>query len=238
MPKGIVSALALAALAVGVIVAFQLGGSDAPRTPGKVVDAAPVEPRSPAASAASPSVATPAGQPSATRPDATPDGELPASDHPAVRRQRAHRELEGRLRTFFAGADRLPVQARRAEADALLAAVLEGERTGALLPPEAVALRIALMRARAGDSEEWRAEADALTERYRSESEARERAARSARETDPRFVDYKRRELEIVREVMALPENVGGRPRDAILRERLDEARRAAWGNATGAPGR
>jgi hypothetical protein len=232
MPKGIVSALALAAVAVGVIVAFQMRGDDGGPPTSSARKPESNDARTPRESAGMP----PAGPRSPTAPDAAPPREPATSDHPAVRRQLAYRDLESRLRSYLAGADRLPSETRRTQADALMQAVVEAERIGTLLPPEALALQIALLRARAGESGEWRAEADALTARYRLESDARERAARSALERDPRFVEYKRREVEIVREIMALPETVGGRPRDAILRERLDEARRATWGDAERAP--
>ena len=89
---------------------------------------------------------------------------------------------------------------------------------------EALALKLALI---ARDDEPAKAEGLALIERYDRERKARLAAFRA--NPDPEFQNYKTREAEIVREVMAMEHYPDGLTRNEYLAQRLAGARQAAY---------
>jgi hypothetical protein len=109
----------------------------------------------------------------------------------------------------------------------LQAQVQRREGKGELSAAEALLLEIGLIKATARDEAEQAALATAVAERYRLRTEQRERAW--AAQPKPRFDTYKRREAEIVWEVMAMRQMPGGVSRDEYLRQRLQQAREQAY---------
>ncbi|GGX63193.1 hypothetical protein [Saccharospirillum salsuginis] len=89
---------------------------------------------------------------------------------------------------------------------------------------EALALRLALIER---DDAQAKADGLALIERYDRERKARLAAFRA--NPDPEFQNYKTREAEIVREVMAMEHYPDGLTRNEYLARRLAEARQAAY---------
>jgi hypothetical protein len=136
------------------------------------------------------------------------------------------------VRDFFDSAGALGDEERERRAAALRERITERERDGLLLPPEALMLRLALLRATIDDPAVLDHESRSLVEAAR-EAEA---ATRGSAPPDPRFAAYKQREAEIVREVMALDEVPGGLPRDEYLRRRLSDLRSELHGDASPEP--
>ncbi len=116
------------------------------------------------------------------------------------------------------------VQAQRLDADAA-----RYERAGELSAGESLLLRIGLIKAMGLDEREQAERMSDLMERYRVESERRSAAWAQQQQRDPRFRSYKSNERGIVEEVMAMRTIPGGLSRDEYLRQRLQQAREAAW---------
>lgn len=147
-------------------------------------------------------------------------------DDPAVRWQAFTRFKERTLGFLRDGAGLEP-ERRRAEADALCEQVRQYAAGRYLAGGEALMLEVALTRKGIDDPAERDARIADIAARYRAAAEqaAQERAAAP----DPRFLDYKAREKEIVAQVMAMSEIPGGIDRDEYLRRQLQAAREQAY---------
>jgi hypothetical protein len=215
--RWIAIALGLASVLVVVAAIALRGGCDG---------RAPVAPAGEGAAAAR-QPGSPPGLPSDARgpAPALPPGEL-AQLPPGARRYQELRAFQEEARVFFAEQADLPELERETRAAALRKELAEMKREGLLLPAEALVIELGLLEASASDPAVYEHEARLLLEE--SEREARRRA--EASRADPRFEAYKRREAELVREVMALEEIPGGRSRNDYLRERLQQLRSEIYG--------
>lgn len=203
----------IAVVVVGGMGALWLALRSAPpQTPTAGDPAAPAE----AVAQTAPETAAPA------RPDAQPD---------ALKRYPEQRLFVDEVRDFFDAAGELPEEEREGRAAALRERIAEQEREGGLLPAEALMLKLALLRATSDDPAVLDHESRRLIE-----SHQRARAERAPAPPDPRFETYKRRESEIVREVLALEEIPGGLTRDEYLRRRLRDLRSEVYSGANAEP--
>ena len=135
---------------------------------------------------------------------------------------RTVQDFRGDLQAFIDEAELLPAQDHEPRARELLARVRTLEENGYLTAPEALALRLSLLRY-ALPPDDYRAAAATLIDDARQRAEAAERdwAARS----DPRLEAYRKLEREIVEESLAMSEFPDGMTRQAYLRERLQALR-------------
>jgi hypothetical protein len=161
---------------------------------------------------------------------------VPASPETAAPAQQPERLAEqnaftDEVRDFFDSAEALSDEERALRAAALRERIAEQERGGGLLPAEALLLKLALLRVTTDDPAVLDHESRSLTESYREAQAARTPAA-----PDPRFEAYKRRESEIVREVLALEEIPEGLTRDEYLRRRLRDLRSEVHSSASTEP--
>jgi hypothetical protein len=132
------------------------------------------------------------------------------------------------VRAFFDSAGVLSDAERERRAEALRERIAEQERQGALLPQEALVLKLALLRVTSDDPAVLDHESRRLVESYQEAQTARPPAL-----PDPRFEVYKEREAELVREVMALEEIPEGLARSEYLRRRLRELRSEVYSGAS-----
>jgi hypothetical protein len=162
--------------------------------------------------------------------ETTPGAALPpgAGLPPEARRYHELRTLQEEVRAFFGEQHELPAAERDVRAAALRKQVEERQRDGLLSPQEALLLELGLLEASLDDPAVYEHEARELIEKRQEEAERRRSEASGG--PDPRFETYKRREAEVVREVMALEEIPGGRPRGEYLRERLQRVRSEVYG--------
>ena len=135
------------------------------------------------------------------------------------------------VRAFFDSAEGLSAEERERRAAELRERVVEQERSGALLPQEALVLKLALLHVTIDDPAVLDHERRTLVESYQQAQ-----AARPPAPADPRFEAYKQREAEIVREVMDLEEIPGGLERSEYLRRRLRELRSEVYSGASPTP--
>ena len=135
---------------------------------------------------------------------------------------RAMQALRDDLQAFVREAELLPAQDHEPRARELLAEVETFEESGYLTAPEALALRLSLLRY-ALPPDEYRVAAETLV------SDARERAEQAERDwaarSDPRLERYRQLEREIVEESLSMTEFPDGMTRQAYLRERLQALR-------------
>jgi len=155
----------------------------------------------------------------------------PAAQPAEPGRYPAQKAFIDAARAFFDAAETLPDAEREARAAALREQIEERERAGALLPQQALMLRLALLRVTIDDPAVLDHETRMLSDAYRDAQ-----AARAPAPPDPRFETYKAREAEIVREVMTLEEIPEGLGRDEYLRRRLRELRSEVY-SGSAAPG-
>jgi hypothetical protein len=206
-------------LAVALLVAIALRGGRDPRAPAAAPEGAqPAEARRPAS--------PPRGADAVLRQEEV--AELP----PEMRRYQELRAFQEEARAFFAQQDELSEVEREARAAALREQVVAKQREGLLVPGEALLLELGLLKATLDDPAVYEHEARALIEKHEQEVERRREEAASR--PDPRFDAYKRREAEVVREVMALEEIPEGRSRADYLRERLQRLRSEIYGDGAG----
>ena len=176
-----------------------------------------------------------------TAPAAAAAGGEPATAaleaRPEVRAYRERQRFEQRIQAFVTQAGSLGEAERAATLQSLEAEIARLEGARQLSAGEAMLLRMQLLNAAGGDRAANLQRAQALAQQYRSDTERREAAYLQAQQNDPRFRSYKQREADIVAEVQAMERIPGGMDRDAYLRQRLQEAREAAYAQpATGAP--
>ena len=159
-----------------------------------------------------------AAEPAPRSPGASRPGPRPPLDGvPEVERYRETIAFRAAVRAFFDSYRGLSESERAVRADAILAAVEAREREGSLLPPEALVLKLGLLRATVDDPAVLESETRRLLDAY---TEASERAVAS-RAPDPRDERYQKRQAEIAREVMELEEIPSGLSREEYLRDRL-----------------
>jgi hypothetical protein len=181
--------------------------------------------------AASPGrVAAPAESAALAAPEAAAPAQRPAQ--PAgPNRYQGQNAFTDEVRDFFDSAEELSDAEREHRAAALRERIAEQERGGALLPAEALMLKLALLRVTVDDPAVLDHESRKLTESYQQAQ-----AARAPAPPDPRFETYKRRESEVVREVSALEEIPGGLTRHEYLRRRLRDLRSEIYSGANAGP--
>lgn len=155
-----------------------------------------------------------------------PDGADTALSEEQIARVENYLELESTRQSIqdyfddpFEQADRAP---------AILDAINQLERDGRVIGFEAMHLKLSWLALNTDDEASYERQATALIEGYA----ARDRAAQKAfkPESIPGFSDYKAREAEIIAEVNAMDSFPQGQTRQQYLRERLLEARIAAYG--------
>jgi aspartate carbamoyltransferase catalytic subunit len=143
---------------------------------------------------------------------------------------RERQDFEARAKRFLQQASSLGDVERSEQARALTASIDRYEREGGLSAGEALLLRSGLIKATVADEQEQALQIADVMQRYRSDAERRMAQHLAQQQRDPNFQDYKTRERAIVAEVMALREIPGGLSRDEYLRQRLQQAREAAYG--------
>lgn len=207
--------LAALVLAIGY---FALPRAVAPEHREAPAKAAPPASAAPAASAAA-SVPVPAAAPARAAASAPADDPIAAWE--------AFNRFRERTQSFLRDGRSLPPERRRDEAEALREQVQRYAGDRHLAGGEAMMLEIELTRIGVDDPAELEARLNAIGGRYRQAAE--QAAAADAAAPDPRFLDYKVREKEIVARVMAMPEIPGGIDRDEYLRQELQTAREQAY---------
>ncbi|MGH8081411.1 MAG: hypothetical protein ACREP7_12630, partial [Lysobacter sp.] len=142
---------------------------------------------------------------------------------PRVKAYEAQVGFQKQARGFFADAKHLAPAQRELRAQALREQIAPREASGELSAGEAMLLEIGLIQATVPDVTEQARLGQRVIDRYRTRTEQREREW--AQRPKPQFDAYKRREADIVREVMAMPQVPAGLGRDEYLRQRLQQAR-------------
>lgn len=148
---------------------------------------------------------------------------------PEVQDYHARQQFEQGIHDFLDNADKLSDAERANRVRELEAEIDRREAARELSASEALLLRVSLVRAAERDKGAQMERAAALADHYRAQSEQREAAFLEAQQNDPRFQRYKQREAQIIAEVDAMPAIPGGLSRDEYLRQRLQEAREAAY---------
>ena len=171
-------------------------------------------------------------QPIASTPAATPTNTepLPADlrEHPVVQAYQAFSDFQQHSRGFFDNADKLSEQEKQAQLRQLLDGTNKYEQDGKLVPMEALVLKLAMLRYTSSGDDDYKAKAKSLIDQYKAQSDLREQAWLA--NPDPNFIDYKRQEADIVKDVMAMTVIPDGLSRDEYLRQRLEQARIATMG--------
>jgi hypothetical protein len=155
---------------------------------------------------------------------------------PQARAHRSRLAFEQRVRGFLRDAHTLDANARRQQAQAIGREIDEREQARELSAGESVVLRVSLIEAAEQDQAERIRQSQALVDRYRQQTAARQAAFEEQQRQDAGFQAYKVREAQIVSEVMAMTRYPGGMSRDDYLRIRLQEARQATYGAQGAAP--
>lgn len=199
----------VALLAAGVALAAIVAGTARMRGD----DARAVSPAPPTASASDAGV-----DPEARRLLATPQ----------ARAWRSRKAFEREVQAFVRGAPRMPMPARERRADALQARIADEAQAGRLSAGERFLLEAAVLRA-VKPKAEHATRLRALAARYRADARLAEARWRAQLASDPRFGDYKRREAEVVAEVMAMSRFPDSLDRDEYLRRRLQAERERAY---------
>jgi len=156
------------------------------------------------------------------------------TQHPLTLAYQAYTDFQQHSRRFFDNADRLDEQERQAQLRQLLAGTNQYEQAGKLVPIEALTLKLAMLRYTSASDEDYKSKAKSLIDQYQHVSDAREQAWLA--NPEPQFVEYKRQENDIVKEVMAMTVIPDGLSRDEYLRQRLERARIATMGAGGNGP--
>ncbi len=186
------------------------------------------------ASADTLSVSTQTSAPST--PAATDSRQTALASTPEARAYRSRLAFEQRVRDFLRDANALDENARREQAQAIAREIDQREQARELSAGESVVLRVSLIEAAEQDQAERIRQSQALVDRYRQQTAARQAAFEEQQRKDAGFQAYKAREAQIVSEVMAMTRYPGGMSRDDYLRVRLQEARQATYGTQGSAP--
>lgn len=155
-------------------------------------------------------------------------------DHPVVQAYQAFSDFQQHSRGFFDNAENLTEQEKQAQLRQLLDGTNKYEQEGKLVPMEALLLKLAMLRYTTRGDDDYKAKAKSLIDQYKAQSDLREQAWLA--NPDPNFIDYKRQEADIVKEVMAMTVIPDGLSRDEYLRQRLEQARIATMGADAGKP--
>lgn len=149
---------------------------------------------------------------------------------PQARAHRSRLAFEQRVRAFLRDAHTLDENARREQAQAIGREIDRREQARELSAGESVVLHVGLIEAAEQDQAERIRQSQALVDRYRQQTAARQAAFEDQQRQDAGFQAYKAREARIVSEVMAMTSFPGGMSRDDYLRMRLQDARQATYG--------
>ena len=163
-------------------------------------------------------------------PTATGSKQAALAASPEARAYRSRLGFEQRVRAFLRDAHTLDENARREQAQAIGREIDQREQARELSAGESVVLRVGLIEAAVQDQAERLRQSQALVDRYRQQTDARQAAFEDQQRQDAGFQAYKAREAQIVSEVMAMTSYPGGMSRDDYLRVRLQEARQASYG--------
>ncbi len=155
---------------------------------------------------------------------------------PEARAYRSRLAFEQRTRAFLRDAHTLDENARREQARAIAREIDQREQARELSAGESVVLRVSLIEAAEQDDTERIRQSQALVDRYREQTAARQAAFEEQQRQDVAFQAYKTREAQIVSDVMAMTSYPGGMSRDDYLRVRLQEARQATYGMQGSSP--
>ena len=169
-------------------------------------------------------------QPVASTPAAADSREAALAATPEARAYRSRMAFEQRTRAFLRDAHTLDENARREQARAIGREIDQREQARELSAGESVVLHVSLIEAAVQDEAERVRQSQALVDRYRQQTAARQTAFENQQRQDAGFQAYKAREAQIVSEVMAMTSYPGGMSRDDYLRVRLQEARQATYG--------
>ena len=150
--------------------------------------------------------------------------------NPVLQAYQAFTDFQQHSRGFFDNAERLSEQEKQAQLRQLLDGTNKYEQDGKLLPMEALLLKLAMLRYTTSGDDDYKTKAKSLIDQYKAQSDLREQAWLA--NPDPNFVDYKRQEADIVKEVMAMTVIPDGLSRDEYLRQRLEQARIATMGGS------
>jgi len=149
----------------------------------------------------------------------------------AVKAFLAFNEFQQQTRAFFEQASELNADQQRQQLQDIEQGTEQFEQQGKLLPMEALILKLAMLKYTSRDEQDYKTRAKALIDQYQAISDAREQAWLA--NPDPKFVEYKRREMDIVNEVRDMTIIPDGLSRDEYLRQRLLAARIAAMGTGS-----
>lgn len=163
-------------------------------------------------------------------PAATDSRQAALASTPQARAHRSRLAFEQRVRAFLRDAHTLDETARREQARAIAREIDQREQARELSAGESVVLHVSLIEAAEQDQAKRIRQSQALVDRYRQQTAARQAAFEEQQRQDAGFQAYKTREAQIVSEVMAMTSYPGGMSRDDYLRIRLQEARQATYG--------
>lgn len=149
--------------------------------------------------------------------------------HPIAKAYLAYNEFQQHSRGFFDNADKLSEQEKQAQLRQLIDGTNQYEQEGKLVPMEALVLKLAMLRYSSANDDDYKQKAKSLIDQYKAQSDLREQAWLA--NPDPRFIDYKRQENDIVKEVTSMTVIPDGLSRDEYLRQRLEQARIATMGS-------
>lgn len=169
-------------------------------------------------------------QPPASTPAAADSRQAALASTPEAQAYRRRMAFEQRVRGFLRDAHTLDENTRREQAQAIGREIDQREQARELSAGESVVLRVSLIEAAEQDQAERIRQSQALVDRYRQQTAARQTAFEEQQRQDAGFQAYKAREAQIVSEVMAMTSYPGGMSRDDYLRMRLQEARQATYG--------
>ena len=149
---------------------------------------------------------------------------------PQARVYRERQDFEASSKRFLRDAAKLGPVERSRQARELSASIDKYERENGLSAGEALLLRSALVKATVADETRQAAQIADLMQDYRERADRGTAEYLAQHQRDPRFQDYKAQERSIVTEVMAMRSIPGGLSRNEYLRQRLQQAREAAYG--------
>jgi O-acetyl-ADP-ribose deacetylase (regulator of RNase III) len=148
---------------------------------------------------------------------------------PEARAYRSRLAFEQQARAFLRDAPKLDEDARIQRARKLSSEIDRREQARELSAGDAVVLRIGLIQAAVVDDSERIRQSQAIVDRYRKQTTARQAAFQEQQRRDVQFQTYKTREAQIVSEVLAMTSYPNGMSRDDYLRVRLQEARETIY---------
>jgi hypothetical protein len=175
------------------------------------------------------SLAVPAATAPASTPVASDPRQAALEATPEARAYRGRLAFEAQARAFLHDAPTLDDNARYARARALNSEIDRREQARELSAGDAVVLRIGVIQAAVKDESERLRQSQAIVDRYRKQSAARQTAFQEQQRRDAQFQEYKAREASIVSEVLAMQSYPNGMSRDDYLRVRLQEARETIY---------